>query len=95
MLAILTINNDLLTRNYGVITKEQTLAAATVYQATQGRDAQNLEILFNFLCASITDGVLAKVNMETLRYVMMIRQETVNDGVYFLKSIIDHTYTKT
>ena len=41
MLPILTINNELLTCNYGVITKEQTLAAAMVYKAAQVRDAQN------------------------------------------------------
>ena len=55
MLAILTINDELLTHNYGVITKEQTLAAAMVHQAAQGRNAQNSVILFHFLCASITN----------------------------------------
>ena len=99
---ILTYNGALLTRRYGEITKEDIRNAAMLYHAARGRDAQNASILFNFLSASITDAVLAKVNTEPERYVLQVpvpnpinQFVTVNDGTCLLKAIIDHTYTNT
>jgi hypothetical protein len=99
---ILTYNGALLTRRYGEITKEEVRNAAMMYHAARGRDAQNASIMFNFLSASITDTILAKVNTEPERYVLQIpvpnqvnQFTTVNDGTCALKAIIDHTYTNT
>jgi len=95
-------NGALLTRRYGEITKEDVRNAAMLYHAARGRDAQNASILFNFLSASITDTILAKVNTEPERYVLQVpvpnqinQFVTVNDGTCLLKAIIDHTYTNT
>jgi hypothetical protein len=61
MQRILTVNNELLTRRYGEITREQVRVAAMTYQIAQGRDAQNASILFNLLDASINDTVRARL----------------------------------
>jgi hypothetical protein len=95
MLPILTINGNLLTRQYGEISREQAHQAALVYQAQLGRDAQNSEILYNCLVASVSDDVLARVNVEQERFVLDIANERVNDGMLLLKAIIDNTYTNT
>jgi len=101
MTRILTFDNELLTRRYGEITKEQVRTAALEYQAAQGRDAQNSSILFNFLDASITDTVRARVNTDPGRFILPVPGPVpgtlvnVNDGVCYLKTIIDYTYTNT
>mmetsp|Transcript_9449 Transcript_9449/g.13675 ORF Transcript_9449/g.13675 Transcript_9449/m.13675 type:complete len:374 (-) Transcript_9449:831-1952(-) len=93
--------NDLLTRRYGEITREQVRNAALLYQAAQGRDAQNASILFNFLDASINDIIRARVNTDPTRYILELPGPVqgatirINDGTCFLKAIIDHTYTNT
>ena len=101
MQRILTVNNELLTRRYGEITREQVRVAAMTYQIAQGRDAQNASILFNLLDASINDTVRARVNTDPERYILAVpgpiqgTAVNVNDGVCYLKAIIDHTYTNT
>ena len=100
MIPILTINGELLTRRFGEITKAQILQAVMIYQNARGRNAQNSEILYNCLVASITEEVLARVNVEQDQFeieaqVDAIQVETVKDGVLFLKAIIDNTYTNT
>ena len=100
MLPILTVDGQLLTRRFGEITKEQVTATVLAYQNARGRNAQNSEILYNCLVASITDEVLARVNVEQDRFeievqIDAVQVERVNDGVLFLKAIIDSTYTNT
>jgi len=65
MLPILTINGNLLTRQYGEISREQAHQAALVYQAQLGRDAQNSEILYNCLVASVNDDVTNTLSNAT------------------------------
>ena len=99
MLPILTIGGHLMTQRYADMTKEQVCLAALAYQNQQGRNAQNASILYNFLLASITDEILAKVNTEPDRYVLPIGVAPnivmVNDGTCLLKSIIDHSITNS
>jgi len=99
MLPILTIGGHLMTKRYADMTQEQVRLAAITYQNARGRTAQNAAILYNFLSASITDEVLAKVNTEPGRYVLPIgvapNIEMVNDGICFLKAIIDYSITNS
>ena len=64
-------------------------------QTAHGRGSQNSEILYNFLLASISEEVLAKVNKVKDGFVLVINDEKINDGVFFLKSIIDKTYSNS
>jgi len=63
--ALLNINGNLLTRQYGEISREQAHQAALVYQAQLGRDAQNSEILYNCLVASVNDDVTNTLSNAT------------------------------
>ena len=92
---MLTISGQLLTSKYGEITKAQTLLKAEQYQAARGRDAQNAEILYNCLMASVADEIIARVNLDPGRFVLEVDGEKINDGTCFLKAIIDDTYTNT
>ena len=92
---ILTVGIEFLTHNYGLVTKEQARAAAVIYQNARGRNAQNSEMLFKLLSKSIPDKVLAMTNTDMARFVLVIGQAMVCDGMCFLKSIVDHTYMST
>jgi hypothetical protein len=95
MLDILTYDNLLIIKRYADATKAQVRAAVTQYQQARGRSAQNASILFNFLQASITDTILAKVNLSSQDYILEVDGELINDGTCFLKAIIDSLHTNT
>jgi hypothetical protein len=89
---------------YGEITMEQVKQAAETYQPLINRQAQNSAMLFSCVMDSITTEVFTKVNTNPTRYRIMVPavpaaqgrpampEHTVNDGVCFLKAIIDDTY---
>jgi hypothetical protein len=99
-------NLNLLTQ-YGEITMEQVKQAAEAYQPLVDRRAQNSAMLFSCVMDSITTEVFAKVNTNPTRYRITVPavaaeqgrpaqpEYTVNDGVCFLKAIIDDTYANT
>jgi hypothetical protein len=94
---ILTIKGKLLTQHYTEITMEDVRAHAQVYQDRASRQAQNAEMLIQCLKASISRAVYNKVYLQRDRYTIYRRNtnEPVQDGVCFLKTIIDNYHSNT
>jgi hypothetical protein len=94
---ILTIKGKLLTQHYTEITMEDVRAHAQVYQDRASREAQNAEMLTQCLKASISRAVYNKVYLQRDRYTIHRRHtgEPVQDGVCFLKTIIDNYHSNT
>lgn len=92
---------------YGEIAMEQVTPAAEIYQPLNNCCAQNSAMLFSCVMDSITTEVSVKVNTNLLQYrinfpTVSVTQGqpaqpeyTVNNGVCFLKAIIDNTYANT
>jgi hypothetical protein len=96
-ITILTINGKLLTQQFADITPEEVRAHAQLYQEKATREAQNAEMLIQCLKASISRAVYNKVYLQREKYTIMRRNthELVEDGVCFLKTIIDNYYSNT
>ncbi len=94
---ILTIKGKLLTQHYTEITMDDVRAHAQVYQDRASRQAQNAEMLIQCLKASISRAVYNKVYLQRERYTIYRRNtnEPVQDGVCFLKTIIDNYHSNT
>jgi len=94
---ILTIKGKLLTQHYTEITMEDVRAHAQVYQDRASREAQNAEMLIQCLKASISRAVYNKVYLQRDRYTIHRKHtgEPVQDGVFFLKTIIDNCHSDT
>jgi len=95
--SILTINGKPLTQNFTKITMEEVRAHAQVYQDRSLREAQNSEMLIQCLKASITRTVYNKIYLQREKYIILRRttKEQVEDGVCFLKTIIDNYHSNT
>jgi hypothetical protein len=96
-ITILTVNGKLLTQQFADITLEEVRAHAQLYQEKATREAQNAEMLIQCLKASISRAVYNKVYLQREKYTIMRRNthEFVEDGVCFLKTIIDNYYSNT
>ena len=94
---ILTIKGKLLTQQFAEITMDEVRAHAQLYQDRGTRDAQNAEMLIQCLKASITRSVYNKVYLQMDKYTIYKKDtyEAVEDGVCFLKTIIDNYYSNT
>jgi hypothetical protein len=94
---ILSIKGKLLTQHYTEITIDDIRAHAQVYQDRASREAQNAEMLIQCLKASISRAVYNKVFLQRDRYTIHRKHtgELVQDGVYFLKTIIDNYHSNT
>ena len=95
--SILTINGRPLTQNFTKITMEEVRAHAQVYQDRSLREAQNSEMLIQCLKASITRTVYNKIYLQREKYIILRKNtnEQVEDGVCFLKTIIDNYHSNT
>jgi hypothetical protein len=76
---------------------EDVRAHAQVYQERASRDAQNTEMLIQYLKASISRAVHNKVYLQRDRYTIHRKHtgEPIQDGVCFLKTIIDNFHSNT
>jgi hypothetical protein len=94
---ILTVKGKLLTQHYTEITMEDVRAHTQVYQDRASRDAQNAEMLIQCLKASISRAVYNKVYLQRDRYTIHRKHtgEPIQDGVCFLKTIIDNYHSNT
>jgi hypothetical protein len=95
--SILTINGKLLTQNFTKITIEEVRAHAQAYQDRSLREAQNSEMMIQCLKASITRQVYNKIYLQREKYIIIRKNtnEQVEDGVCFLKTIIDNYHSNT
>jgi hypothetical protein len=94
---ILTINGKLLTKQFSELTMEEVRAHAQKYQDRSSREAQNSEMLIQCLKASITRTVYNKVYLQMSKYIIYRKRtmEPIEDGVCFLKTIIDKYHSNT
>jgi len=95
--SILTIKGKSLTQNFTKITMEEVRAHAQAYQDRSSREAQNSEMLIQCLKASITRMVYNKIYLQREKYIILRKNtmEQVEDGVCFLKTIIDNYHSNT
>jgi hypothetical protein len=94
---ILTINGKLLTKQFSELTMEEVRAHAQKYQDKSSREAQNSEMLIQCLKASISRTVYNKVYLQLSKYIIYRKRtmEPIEDGVCFLKTIIDNYHSNT
>ena len=94
---ILTINGKLLTQQFSELTMEQVREHSQVYQNKGKREAQNAEMLISCLKSSISREVYNKVYLQSEKYTITRHpsKEHVEDGVCFLKTIIDNYHSNT
>jgi hypothetical protein len=94
---ILTIKGKLLTKQFSELTMEEVKAHAQKYQDKSSREAQNSEMLIQCLKASITRTVYNKVYLQMSKYIIYRKRtmEPIEDGVCFLKTIIDNYHSNT
>jgi hypothetical protein len=95
--SILTIKGKLLTQQFTQITMEEVRAHAQRYQDRASREAQNSEMLIQCLKASITRTVYNKIYLQMDKYIIHRKNtfQPVEDGVCFLKAIIDTYHSST
>ena len=95
--SILTIKGKLLTQQFTELTMEEVKAHAQAYQDKGSREAQNAEMLIQCLKASITRAVYNKVYLQMDKYTIFRKNtfEPIEDGVCFLKTIIDNYHSNT
>ena len=95
--SILTIKGKLLTQQFTEITMEEVRAHAQRYQDKASREAQNSEMLIQCLKASITRTVYNKIYLQMDKYIIYRKNthQPVEDGVCFLKAIIDNYHSNT
>jgi hypothetical protein len=94
---MLTIKGKLLTQQFAEITMDEVKAHAQLYQDRATREAKNAEMLIQYLNASISRSVYNKVYLQREKYTIHRRNtlESVEDGVCFLKTIINNFYSNT
>jgi len=94
---ILTAKGKLLTQHFTELTMEDVKARAQVYQDKASREAQNAEMLIQCLKASISRTVYNKVYLQMDKYTIYRKNtfEPIQDGVCFLKTIIDNYHSNT
>jgi hypothetical protein len=94
---ILTVKEKLLTQHFTELTMEDVKACAQVYQDKASREAQNAEMLIQCLKASISRTVYNKVYLQMDKYTIYRKNtfEPIQDGVCFLKTIIDNYHSNT
>jgi hypothetical protein len=87
------IKGKLRTQNFTEITMEDVRPHAQIYQNKGTREAQNSEMLIQCLKASITRSIYNKVYLQREKYIILRKNtfEQVEDGVCFLKTIIDNS----
>jgi transcription termination factor Rho len=87
----------LLSQNFTEITMEDVRAHAQVYQDRGSRKAQNAEMLIQCLKTSISRTVYNKVFLQMDKYTIYRKNilEPIQDGVCFLKTIIDNYHSNT
>jgi hypothetical protein len=95
--SILTIKGKPLTQNFTKITMEEVRDHAQAYQDRSSREAQNSEMLIQCLKASITRTIYNKIYLQREKYIILRKNtnELVEDGVCFLKTIIDNYHSNT
>jgi hypothetical protein len=83
--------------NFTKITIEEVRAHAQAYQDRSLREAQNSEMMIQCLKASITRQVYNKIYLQREKYIIIRKNtnEQVEDGVCFLKTIIDNYHSNT
>jgi hypothetical protein len=79
------------------VTMEDIKAHAQAYQDKASREAQNAEILIQCLKASISRTVYNKVYLQMDKYTIYRKNtfEPIQNGVCFLKTIIDNYHSNT
>jgi len=84
-------------QNFTEITIEDVKAHAKIYQDRSTREVQNSEMLIQSLKASITRSVYNKVCLQREKYIILRENtfEQVEDGICFLKTIIDNYHSNT
>jgi len=94
---ILTVKGKLPTQHFTETTLEEVQAHAQVYQDRASREAQNAEMLIQCLKASISRTVYNKVYLQMEKYTIYRKNtfEPIQDGVCFLKTIIDNYHSNT
>jgi hypothetical protein len=94
---IFTGKGKLLTQNFTERTMEDVRAHAQIYQDRGTREAQNSEMFIQCLKASITRSVYNKVYLQREKYIILRKNtfEQVEDGICFLKTIIDNYHSNT
>jgi hypothetical protein len=95
--SILTIKGKLLTQHFKEITMEEVRAHVQVYQDRGSREAQNAEMVIQCLKASISKPVYNKVYLQMDKYIIYRKNtfKPIQDGVCFLKTIIDNYHSNT
>jgi len=95
----INLDNQWKTSNpeFYILTMEEVRAHAQVYQDRSLREAQNSEMLIQCLKASITRTVYNKIYLQREKYIILRKntREQVEDGVCFLKTIIDNYHSNT
>jgi hypothetical protein len=80
---------------YGQIKREEVQTHALSYLGDGSRLDQNSDMIYNCLRVSLGPKVKDLVFADASRYTFEVRGERLEDGVCFLKSIIDKTRTNT
>jgi hypothetical protein len=95
--SILTIKGKLLTQHFTELTMEEVRAHVQAYQDRNSREAQNAEMLIQCLKSSISKPVYNKVYLQMDKYTIYRKNtfEPIQDGVCFLKTIIDNYHSNT
>ena len=94
-ISTLTINGKLLTTHYAELSILQVREAAQQIQDEGQRRAQNSRMMFYCFISSITQEVMDKVILKKNLYTLQARGKSVQDGICFLKVIIDSYYANT
>ncbi len=96
-LPILTIKGKLLTQQFADLSMDEVRAHAQAYQNRSSREAQNSEMLIHCLKESISRMVYNKVYLQRSKYIIYRDKthEPIEDGVCFLKTIIDNYHSNT
>ena len=94
---ILTIKGKLLTQQFADLSMDDVRTHAQIYQNKSSREAQNSEMLIHCLKASISRTVYNKVYLQRSKYIIYRDKthEPIEDGVCFLKTIIDNYHSNT
>jgi len=94
-ISTLTINGKLLTTHFAELSIQQVREAAQRIQDEGQRKAQNSRMMFYCIVASITQEVMDKVVLKKNLYTLQAREKPIEDGICFLKVIIDSYYANT
>jgi hypothetical protein len=91
------IKGKLLTQQFTELTMEEVRAHVKAYQDRSSREAQNAEMLIHCLKASISKPEYNNVYLQMDKYTIYRKNtfEPIQDGVCFLKTIIDNYHSNT